>query len=97
MFYIYHRIAILILLYYFSTGIIFHVTLPHLTCLVCLYYLAESFITLKDELGRHVLSLAHPKFRVLIKCPDNNKIAPDHRFAFNAGVYPYFTLFLVSN
>eukprot|EP00456_Euglypha_rotunda_P082067 TRINITY_DN8050_c0_g1_i1.p1 TRINITY_DN8050_c0_g1~~TRINITY_DN8050_c0_g1_i1.p1 ORF type:complete len:269 (+),score=39.60 TRINITY_DN8050_c0_g1_i1:221-1027(+) len=35
------------------------------------------------ELERHLLSLAHPKVRVLRKTPNNKTIAPDHVFAWN--------------
>ena len=33
--------------------------------------------------GRHVKSLAHPKFRILAKQPNNNKLADDHTFTYN--------------
>jgi len=36
-----------------------------------------------SELERHLLSLAHPKVRVLRKTPNNKTIAPDHVFAWN--------------
>jgi len=35
------------------------------------------------ELERHVLSLAHPKIRLLRKEPNNKNLAEDHVFAFN--------------
>jgi len=37
------------------------------------------------ELERHLLSLAHPKVRILRKTPNNKSIAPDHAFAYNTG------------
>jgi len=36
-----------------------------------------------QELNRHLLSLAHPNVRVLRKNPNNNTMAPDHKFMFN--------------
>jgi len=35
------------------------------------------------ELERHLLSLAHPKVRILRKTPNNKSIAPDHTFTYN--------------
>eukprot|EP00457_Paulinella_chromatophora_P002608 gb/GEZN01002613.1/.p1 GENE.gb/GEZN01002613.1/~~gb/GEZN01002613.1/.p1 ORF type:complete len:731 (-),score=119.65 gb/GEZN01002613.1/:115-2307(-) len=36
-----------------------------------------------DELERHLLSLAHPKVRLLKKNPNNKSLGPDHTFTFN--------------
>jgi len=36
-----------------------------------------------QELERHLLSLAHPKVRLLKKTPNNKNIAPDHTFTYN--------------
>jgi len=36
-----------------------------------------------SELERHLLSLAHPKVRILRKTPNNKTIAPDHVFGWN--------------
>mmetsp|Transcript_2777 Transcript_2777/g.6446 ORF Transcript_2777/g.6446 Transcript_2777/m.6446 type:complete len:722 (+) Transcript_2777:364-2529(+) len=35
------------------------------------------------DLRRHLLSLAHPKVKVLRKSPNNKTLAPDHMFAWN--------------
>jgi cullin 3 len=37
------------------------------------------------ELQRHILSLAHPKVRVLRKKPNTKSIADDHQFMYNMG------------
>jgi cullin 1 len=37
-----------------------------------------------DELQAHVLSLAHPKVKVLLKNPNTNKVADDHEFMINS-------------
>jgi cullin 3 len=37
----------------------------------------------EQELQRHLLSLAHPKVRVLRKQPNNKELAPEHQFAWN--------------
>jgi len=37
----------------------------------------------EQELERHLLSLAHPKVRILKKTPNNKSIAPDHVFTYN--------------
>jgi len=61
-------------------------------CILMLYNHGDSFTyeeikkatAIPDqELERHLLSLAHPKVRVLRKTPNNKSIAPDHSFAYN--------------
>lgn len=36
-----------------------------------------------DELTRHLLSLAHPQVKILLKNPPGKACAPDHRFKYN--------------
>ena len=36
-----------------------------------------------DELTRHLLSLAHPQVKLLLKNPPGKACAPDHRFKYN--------------
>jgi cullin 3 len=35
------------------------------------------------ELGRHLLSLAHPKVHILVKTPNTRALADDHKFSYN--------------
>lgn len=37
-----------------------------------------------DDLQAHLLSLAHPKVKILLKNPNNNKVADDHKFMINS-------------
>jgi len=39
----------------------------------------------EEELQRHLLSLAHPKIKVLRKTPNTKNIEKDHVFAYNTG------------
>jgi len=38
-----------------------------------------------DEMQVHVLTLAHPKVSIVQKNPNNNKLAPNHKFRLNKG------------
>jgi cullin 3 len=50
----------------------------------CTYADLKKLTGIPDaELERHVLSLAHPKVRLLRKEPNNKIVAEDHVFAFN--------------
>jgi len=62
-------------------------------CIMMLYNNGDSFTydEIKkatgipdQELERHLLSLAHPKVRILRKTPNNKSIAGDHAFAYNS-------------
>lgn len=61
-------------------------------CILVLYNQKDSFTFKeildvtgieKEELKRHVLSLAHPRVKILKKNPDNKTIADDHTFTLN--------------
>ena len=63
-------------------------------CILMLYnnYDVLSFKQIEDmtkipeiELQRQLLSLAHPKVRILKKNPNTKQIAPDHTFEYNNG------------